>query len=953
VKPQWFLGVFFFCLCAAGENLMPLDLSEGWIQRTEGPWRIRYDHRDLLAMRHPWEPSRKGAYASVSRKMGAPADWPGEVRLSFYCSDDYNTDGWRPDGSWLTAEGFVGHRMKQVLVDDRVVWSADVSDPVEPGVSPYFDVPLGVTAGREFLLTLVVYDAEGSGTVLPGDFYQSANDKLAREADPDAASFMTNVYWGDVQLSCGEVGPRQERRPVEKKVRAVHAAKWPLPPFGDAEPPAGPVRLEVSAPGGMPKEGFPVRFGVPLHAGRVRETKEVCLRYPNGRSLYSQKTPTGTWPDESIQWVLFDFAATPEMKGIDLVFEPGLAMRPAAATVKESESETSVDAGLVRFDWIQGRLISDVAIRGRTRISELGLSMLVEGEEIEAVTESANIAEAGPFRTTLAVEGKFSLLDRTTGSYRLEATVFAKLPYVRMVVRVYNDTHNDLPVSGLRLRVRLPNLAENVRFSGEVEAGAANTEGNAGETPAPQLNNNAGGTPAPQQTTFVLRQVSETERELNGVAVDAGSPAFVTWQDGTLTVRQFRELYPKLISVTGDTIVADLIAAGEAPVVFTPGEAKTHEVWLALGEVEPEAFAAAVAAPPVPQNAAYYCSTGAFGPAAAHDGVPVLHAHMTQLGKTWEDFGQRFGVRDFPDASYHGGLPQWCNNYYERMLGLWSEWIMSGDRAWFDLAGDVCRHVMDVAVVHSEVPGKDWLGALHGPGANHVAGPWNPTLRNGGLAFYSKLTGDAAAMADALGVAEFCMRTHAGVDSGSVRDHAGPFDAICTAYQETGGIEYLDEGAARVAAVLKRMDMRRGVWAEEHGSKVYRGNVPWMVAQVGRPLYLWYRLTGDVHAAQALVGLAESIICENTTWDEPGSVSGYSHNPHFAATATYDLLIVPVVFAAYELTEDEFFLDAAKAQWERWQKAGQFDSPLNCHWNTPWLVYYLKRYGVVGAGETE
>ena len=942
MKPQRFLGVFLFALSAwsaAGENLLPLDLSDGWIQQTDGPWRMRYDHRDLLAMRHPWEPSKKGAYASVSGKMSVPSDWPGEVRLSFYCSDDYHTDGWRPDGSWLTAEGFVGHRMKQVLVDDRVVWSADVSDPVEPGVSPYVQVPLRVTAGQEFLLTLLVYDAEGSGTVLPGDFYQSANNKLSREADPDATRFMTNVYWGDVQLSCGEIGPRQEQRPVQKKVRAVHAAKWPLPPFGDAEPPAGPVKLEVSAPGGLPKEGFPVRFGVPMHAGRVREAKTVCLRYVNGRSLYSQKTPFGVWPDESIQWVLFDFAATPELKEIDLVFEPGLAKRPAAATVKESEGAISVDTGLVRFDWVQGRLISDLALHGRPAVSEIGLAIEVDGEAIDAVTESADVVEAGPFRTTLAMEGKFSLLDRTVGSYRIEATVFANLPYVRMLVRVYNDTDKDLPVSGLRLRARLPEAAQKVRFSGAGETALEQTN-SAGGTPAPQ---------SPQQTDFILRQVSEKVRELNGVAMDAAVPAFVAWQDGTMTVRQFRELFPKQISVTGDTIVADLVAAGETPVVFTPGEAKTHEVWLALGNVEPAAFAAAVAAPPVLQNPAYYCSTGAFGPAAPHDGVPVLHEHMAQLGKTWEDFGQSFGVRDFPDAPYHGGLPQWCNNYYERMLGLWSEWIMSGDRAWLDLAGDLCRHVMDVAVVRSEIPGKDWLGALHGPGANHVAGPWNPTLRNAGLAFYSKLMGHAEAMEDALGVAEFCMRTHAGLDSPSVRDHAGPFDAICTAYQETGGVEYLDEGAARVAAVLKRMDMRRGVWTEEHGSKVYRGNVPWMVAQVARPLYLWYRLTGDVQSAQALVGLAESIVCENSSWDEPGSVSGYSHNPHFAVTASYDLLIIPVIFAAYELTEDEFFLDAAKAQWERWQNAGQFDSPLNCHWNTPWLVYYLKQYGVAGA----
>jgi hypothetical protein len=143
------------------------------------------------------------------------------------------------------------------------------------------------------------------------------------------------------------------------------------------------------------------------------------------------------------------------------------------------------------------------------------------------------------------------------------------------------------------------------------------------------------------------------------------------------------------------------------------------------------------------------------------------------------------------------------------------------------------------------------------------------------------------------------------------------------------------------------MDMRRGVWAEEHGSKTYAGNVPWMEAQLARPLYLWYHATGDIQAAQALVGLAESIICENTDWDKPGAVSGYSHNPHYATNSVYDPLILPMIFAAYELTDDSFFLEAAKAQWERWTTEKVFDSPLNCHWNTPWLMWCLKHYGVI------
>jgi hypothetical protein len=300
-------------------------------------------------------------------------------------------------------------------------------------------------------------------------------------------------------------------------------------------------------------------------------------------------------------------------------------------------------------------------------------------------------------------------------------------------------------------------------------------------------------------------------------------------------------------------------------------------------------------------------------------------------------------MRNFPDSPYYGGLPKWQNNYYEKMLGLWSEWAMGGNYEWARRATDVCEHIMDTAIVHSPVPGQDWVGAMHGPGENHVSGPWAPTLRTAGLALHYRMTGNTDVREAFLGVADYCVRSKVGLLGESSRAYAGPLEALCTAYMETGEPQFLDEGAARVEAILAHLEPRRGSWAERHGSAVYSGNVPWMLAQVARPLYFWYRLTGDTRAAQALVAMADSIICENTDWEKPGEVYGYSHNPRYAMTAQYDLLILPVIFAAYELTEDRFFLDAAKAQWKRWCAAPAPDSPFNCYWNTPWLMHYLNK----------
>ncbi len=904
-------------------SVLSLDLSEGWSERSQGAWRTRYDHRDLLVMRHLWVPSEKGGFVSVSREVTVPAEWQGPVSLTFYCSDDYHTDSWRPDGSWLTAEGFIGHRYKQVLVDNRVVWSEDVCDPVVKGTSPRYRVELPVKPGQKLLLALLLYDTEASTTFLEGDFYQSANNELKREDDPKSANFQTHVYWGDLRLVDGDAQVKPGKRPSEFKLRAVHNRRWPLPPFGDGWEKAS-APLTLSAPAGIPKTGFPARCGVPIPAAKVKDLKEIRLLAHGKEAVYAQKNVLSYWPDESIQWVLLDFLAKPGVDVLHLTFARDWAKPAGKVKVTEAATGVKVDTGVLAFEVQPGDPVWNVKLRGAAKVDAIGLSIKVDGEEVPGTTDSFAVIDDGPFCCTVKLRGRFDALDRSVGSFHVYCSAYAGLPYLKLWFRWFNNTPVSLPVSALQVVFSLPDLPVGLR--------------------APEFEAKDG---------VVLKQVSEQQRLLDGTPVDPAAPMFLAWKDGAISVRHFRELFPKSARADGKRLIIDLIAAEEWPIVFTPGEAKTHELWLSLGEKDPAQFAATVKQPPIIQNPEYFCATGVLGRARPHTGVPVLHDHMTRDfgAKQWEDFNQRFGVRDFPDSPYYGGLPNWSNNYYERMLNLLSEWFMSGDRAWYNLGVDVCRHLMDVAIVHSAVPGQDRLGAIHGPGKNHVSGPWNPNLRIAGLALYHKLTGDPEAWDAFLGVADFCMRKRAGIDGGSVRQQAGPFDAICTAYAETGEVAFLDDGAARVESVLRAMDMRRGVWPDEHGSKVYRGNVPWMVAQIARPLYLWYHATGDIQAAEALVGLAESIVCENTDWDQPGVVSGYSHNPHFDVSASYDPLIVPMIFAAYELTEDPFFLEAAKAQWRRWCREEAFDSPLNCHWNTPWLVWYLNRYNVLESDD--
>ncbi|MCB9770640.1 MAG: hypothetical protein H6752_20765, partial [Candidatus Omnitrophica bacterium] len=139
-----------------------------------------------------------------------------------------------------------------------------------------------------------------------------------------------------------------------------------------------------------------------------------------------------------------------------------------------------------------------------------------------------------------------------------------------------------------------------------------------------------------------------------------------------------------------------------------------------------------------------------------------------------------------------------------------------------------------------------------------------------------------------------------------------------------------------------RVDPRRGTYPEVHGNWNYRGNVPWMVAQLMEPLYIFYEATGDLQAASLMVGLADSILAENQTRGVPGDIHGYSHNPHFTKNSGYHVLIAPCLFYAYELTGDESFKEAGQAAWEQTVREGTINSVINCFWNTPALLYYLR-----------
>jgi hypothetical protein len=258
---------------------------------------------------------------------------------------------------------------------------------------------------------------------------------------------------------------------------------------------------------------------------------------------------------------------------------------------------------------------------------------------------------------------------------------------------------------------------------------------------------------------------------------------------------------------------------------------------------------------------------------------------------------------------------------------------------------------MDIDQFHDSARSHDQRGAnasVYTPNHNDEFGIWAAMLRPaGGMLTYWRLSGDEDARESALMLADYIVRTASGKDAGSVRDNAGPLHSLTWAYDETHDRRYLLAALALAESVRQRLIPRRGCYAEQHGSMNYRGNIPWMVAQLCEPLSLLYRQSGEQWVADMLVGLMESVIAENMEPGKPGNLQGYTHDPvlHRGSwNSNYNVLIAPCVGLAYELSGDEYFREVMRGAYRITVDQKTINDVRNCYWMTPELLYLLHRY---------
>jgi hypothetical protein len=932
----------------------------------DSQWRIEamgnfdgwIDRRNLIVLRHPWEESETGQSVIASCEIAIPQDIVGRARLHFYMADDYDCTQRLLKEDWRGEIRLIGHRFKQVLINGEVVWEADVADAADPPQPTRFSVMLSpqLKAGDRATLGFRLLDKTGSGARLPEDNRSISAQEKEVVKDGDPWRFMTNVWVGDIVLTPEEVVTVEPGEPPSHaQVRAVHARRWPVrPTSADA---TFPVQLDIQ--GEAPSEiSRIIHSGIPLPAGKVRDPKQVSISSVSGKVLGVQTKPMNQWPDGSIRWLELDALLPAGEDGSHVMMEVRSALSEAPQGAVNSP--VSVHQGVegvilscgaleIAVGGSEGVLMTRM-INGQARVENMAGLVEIEGRPYKPIIDSIRVLAEGPIRGEVEAVGMLRSGREELGRFEFRASVFAGQPYVRITWRVFNDRPDTPKIGRFDLLCACPMDAEFSTVWG-----------------SPDLVTKKGG---------LLRQLSGNGFEVLDAAGEAAAKGneaggWIGLNDGRRSVcvmiRHFHEQYPKALAYKDGNLRVGLFEASESSPFYEPheGEAKRHEAWIGLwdGGCSAQAMADVAryfAKPPHLFNSDYFCATGGFGQAFPHDGqrFAELTAFRNEHGGTSD---QQFfpdtlnGIRHWGDSRH--GKEHWCNGYYDRQQGYASEYLMTGDDLYFQCLEATVLHIIDIDVCHHSAEHPEWLGGIHGLySTDHSAGgaasaPWNPGQRNRGTFAYWRYTGDPDVREAALGVADSAIRSNRAIGATSVRDHGGVLCSLTAAYDETRELRYLQAATRLVTDALGRIDLRRGCYAEMHGNVDLRGNVPWLAAQLAEPFYDYYRQSGNINAAIAVVGLAESIMTENCIRGVPGDVYGYSSNPHFRKTSDYNVLIAPILMYAYELTEDPEFLLYGRAMYEQTIREGTVNTIENCYWNVPTLLYYLQKFGAPAAQE--
>lgn len=903
------------CRTARGADVLELPL-EGWVFDAVGSFTGHLDRRKLYQLSHPMAEAKAGDFGQIKMQTTIPKDaGPPPYTLRFYLSDNIYGDNLPAGG---VADVRRGHRFERVLVDGDVIWSQDiaVSPPLTDPTYRLVDLTPRVRPGQPFTLTLQLWQEIDSDRKMPGDVvrlgkYAGTNTEYTPMA---YAKYATRSYWGDVAVHAGAVPSADEL-----------ACQW-LPQLKrkDVAPPRvepavrerAELAVEMADLLTVPWS-WPVTQGFPLPMGAVEDVNGVALLDPNGTSVPTELTALSRWSDGTLRWVLADFALPSGAVG-SWRLEWGRGLGHAKAHPPHpvrTEDALQASNGLVQVRWTQDA----AGTPGDLTIGCAGGTALINGirgylnfrsKALTARWRQGRWVTRSPQRAEMLISGDMTAEDGDRyGTCELRLALFADTPFVRLTHKIVNERTEPVP--------------DDVRDDDTIKSTRALVGGHR---------------PVTAHVVSYGLKASVPGAKLQH---DGGSWLVVGGQGGSLscTVRDFDRIPPIGLACGTDEVDVQLFKPGDKllPAYRNyAGEAKTHEVWLALAE-GPVAEAAAanlaerVNAPPRLDTSALIRDTCVWG------AVPPVNTdvHTAEYVAILERFL----------TPYYAGTPRgirrcgWYpgnNFYWNRLHSIYLYYAMTGERKWFDMAERANRHYQDICTLN-------WWedDSMLGVKIRNIDKFFRISvlIQNAHPLFdHWNLTGDPDALRLGRANVDAVMREGQMLresKGGCSRAQGWPIMNAVRAWQETGEQRYLDHAGMLVDIAVANMEDRRGAYLHTHGSYSHQGIVPFMTGILCSGLRQYHYWTGDERAARCLVQNAEAMFAESHDPAHSKTLPSldyyYSPNPYLNGkegtdpTAYLNPNIASAQAYAATLMDDPQLADIAWRTWQAYMQTASWE----------------------------
>jgi hypothetical protein len=529
------------------------------------------------------------------------------------------------------------------------------------------------------------------------------------------------------------------------QVMSQTSTLWPIPLVMEGLSASGQVQ--------------PVRAGIPLPRGTLRDAERLRLINADGRPEDVQVSPLARWPDGSLQWVLVEYlaASAPGCTTWSLTLDPqpGSQREAGRIAIENTAADIRVDTGTAVFHLDGSALpFARVVVAGEdiveAKMAQMPLTAADGSVGLPHLDEVA-LEATGPVRATIRCQGTF------TGSVPVRWVArlcfFAGTGLVRLSWTIHNPRRArhrgglwDLGDAGswlfrdlsLLFRVSRPD-SSGLYVSPEAgQALRAVAQGpleiyqdsSGGENWQSKNHVNRQGRVCSAFRGYRLRAAGREERG------DRANPVVsVRGPNGaaTVAVPEFWQQFPKAIRVKDGWVRVGLFPEQFDDLYeLQGGEQKTHVVWLHFGGPNEPALTPLdwvhqpVRVRPAP---VWNAATGAV-PFLVPNGMESDHRLESLLSNIvsgpssffarreiidefgWRNFGDLYA--DHEGAHYPGPTPvvSHYNNQYDALYGLLVHYLRTGDVRWFELLDPLARHVIDIDIYHTQEDIAAYNGGL-------------------------------------------------------------------------------------------------------------------------------------------------------------------------------------------------------------------------------------------------